>query len=236
MALYGDIAYTQMGSRPDKGRIVTKMMSSNHVGELYEFLSERIAVSGDRCYWVCPTIGDDGEGGSSSVSNRAMEIGRNVRNVHIEVMTGEMSGEEKSRAMERFSAGPGILVATTVIEVGIDVEGANIIILESASSYGLSQLHQMRGRVGRGAKSGICILLDTAKNLKDNKRLEVLLECGDGFKIAEEDLKFRGGGEYLGTRQHGDENFRIADMVSDEKWFHAARQDFERQTRRSFAV
>jgi ATP-dependent DNA helicase RecG len=229
MALYGDTAYTQMGSRPDKGRIVTKAMSSNHIGELYEFLSERTAC-GDRCYWVCPVIGGgDKEDDGSSVSNRALEIRRSVKNARVEAMTGEMSGQEKSGAMERFASSPGILVATTVIEVGVDVEGANIIILESASSYGLSQLHQMRGRVGRGAKSGICILLDTAKNLKDNKRLEVLLECDDGFRIAEEDLKSRGGGEYLGTRQHGGENFRVADIARDEKWFHASRQDFASQ-------
>jgi ATP-dependent DNA helicase RecG len=136
-----------------------------------------------------------------------------------------MAGPEKSRVIERFASNPGILVSTTVIEVGVDVKGANIMIIESASSYGMSQLHQIRGRVGRGSRSGICILLDTAKNLKDNKRLEFLLECDDGFTIAEEDLKQRGGGEYLGIRQHGKESFRVADMARDEKWYIAARED-----------
>jgi ATP-dependent DNA helicase RecG len=105
------------------------------------------------------------------------------------------------------------------------VKDANIIIVESASSYGLSQLHQMRGRVGRGERSGVCILLDSARNLKDNERLGVLLRCGDGFEIAEEDLRLRGAGEYFGTRQHGEENFRVADIARDEKWFTAAKRD-----------
>jgi ATP-dependent DNA helicase RecG len=227
MALYGDISYTQMGSRPDKGHIVTKVMSANHIGELYKFLEERINRAGERCYWVCPMIGEeDGEdAGDSSVANRVREINRHMRNVKTESMTGELSGSEKRAVMERFASSPGILVSTTVIEVGVDVEGANVMIIESASSYGLSQLHQIRGRVGRGNKSGICILLDEAKNLKDNKRLEFLTQCEDGFTIAEEDLRQRGGGEYLGVRQHGEENFRVADIARDEKWFLAARED-----------
>jgi ATP-dependent DNA helicase RecG len=225
MALYGDISYTQMASRPDKGRVVTKLMSDNHIGELYKFLSDRIARSGERCYWVCPRIGDDDGGADASVASRAKDISKKMKGVRVEVMTGAMSGEEKGAVMERFAGSPGILVSTTVIEVGIDVRGANVMIIESASSYGLSQLHQIRGRVGRGNAGGICILLDAAKNLSGNKRLELLLECDDGFRIAEEDLRMRGAGEYLGVRQHGGENFRAADMARDEKWFLAARAD-----------
>jgi ATP-dependent DNA helicase RecG len=226
MALYGDISYTAMGSRPDKGKILTRVMSDNHIGELYKFLGAKIKSEGARCYWVCPLIGDDEkENGDASVANRGRDIKRNIKGVQVEVMTGAMTSSEKSAIMERFAGNPGILVSTTVIEVGVDVKGANIIIIESASSYGLSQLHQMRGRVGRERKTGICILLDAGRNIKNNKRLEVLLECDDGFKIAEEDLKLRGAGEYLGTRQHGDESFRVADIVRDEKWFEAARRD-----------
>jgi ATP-dependent DNA helicase RecG len=163
--------------------------------------------------------------GDSSVAGRALDIKRNIPGVSVEVITGAMTEAEKNAGMERFAASPGILVSTTVIEVGVDVEGANIIIIESASSYGLSQLHQMRGRVGRGERSGACILLDSARNLKDNERLGVLLKCGDGFQIAEEDLRLRGAGEYLGTRQHGWESFRVADAARDEKWLSAAKRD-----------
>jgi ATP-dependent DNA helicase RecG len=227
MAFYGDIAYTQMGTRPGKGRIVTRLVSDNHIGELYKFLESRIKTSNERCYWVCPTIGDGGTfaDGDSSVTGRARDIKRNIGGISVEVITGTMTEAEKSAGMERFSDTAGILVSTTVIEVGVDVEGANIIIIESASSYGLSQLHQMRGRVGRGERSGVCVLLDSARNLKNSERLGVLLRCRDGFEIAEEDLKLRGAGEYLGTRQHGEENFRVADIARDEKWFVSAKRD-----------
>jgi ATP-dependent DNA helicase RecG len=226
MAIYGDVACTEMASRPDKGRIITRVMSDNHTDELYKFLAGKIHREGERCYWVCPLIGDeDGVADDSSVANRSRDIKRAMRGVAVEVMTGAMSSAEKSAVMERFSASPGILVSTTVIEVGIDVRGANIMIIEAASSYGLSQLHQMRGRVGRGTKQGVCILLDSARNIGGNRRLTVLMECDDGFKIAEEDLMLRGAGEYLGTRQHGDENFRVAELPRDERWFLSARND-----------
>jgi ATP-dependent DNA helicase RecG len=225
MAIYGDLACTEMGTRPGKGKIITRVMSDNHLGELYDFLEDKIASEGAKCYWVCPNIGgDESEDGEASVANRVRDIKRRMR-VQVTAMTGSMAQTEKAAAMERFSREPGVLVSTTVIEVGVDVEGANLIIIESASSYGLSQLHQMRGRVGRGARTGVCILLDKACNIKNNRKLEVLLMCNDGFKIAEEDLKLRGAGEYLGTRQHGDENFRVADVARDIKWFEAASRD-----------
>jgi len=224
MALYGDIAYTQMASRPDKGRILTKLVSDNHVTELYKFLDEKIAISGERCYWVCPRIGD-GNDDDSSVTSRARDIKENLKDIPVDVLTGAMSEDEKERATERFVAAPGILVSTTVIEVGVDVKDVNIMVIESASSFGLSQIHQIRGRVGRGDRHGVCFLLDTAKNLSGNKRLELLIKCDDGFRIAEEDLRMRGSGEYLGVRQHGDENLCVADITRDEKWFLAARDD-----------
>jgi ATP-dependent DNA helicase RecG len=229
MAFYGDVAYTQMGTRPGKGQIITRVMSDNHIGELYRFLEHRIKTSAERCYWVCPTIGDGEtfEDGASSVIGRVRDIKRNMRGIPVEAVSGTMTEDEKTARMERFAALPGILVSTTVIEVGVDIEDANIIIIESASSYGLSQLHQMRGRVGRGARPGVCILLDSARNLKNSGRLDILLGCCDGFKIAEEDLKLRGAGEYFGTRQHGDESFRVADIARDEKWFLCAKSDAE---------
>ncbi|MDR0652526.1 MAG: DNA helicase RecG, partial [Synergistaceae bacterium] len=218
---------TEMETRRDKGKIITKMISDNHIGELYAFLSERVRQTGDKCYWVCPLIGDDdGENDAeSSVAARAKDLKMRVRDIPVGVLTGEMPAKEKAKTMERFKSSGGILVSTTVIEVGIDVSGANIIVIERASAYGLSQLHQLRGRVGRGGRKGICVLLDSSANLRGNERLSVLLNCDDGFRIAEEDLRLRGAGEYLGVRQHGNENFKVADIVRDEKWFIRARED-----------
>jgi ATP-dependent DNA helicase RecG len=231
MALYGDVDYTEMRARPGGGRIKTRVMSDNHIGELYRFLAERISRGRDRCYWVCPAIGDESSASgarSSSVAWRSADIERKIPHIPVGRLSGVMPPEEKHAIMRRFAEGPpGILVSTTVIEVGVDVRGANIIVIESASSYGLSQLHQMRGRVGRGERDGICILLDSAANIRANERLSVLIDCDDGFKIAEEDLRIRGAGEIAGVRQHGDENFWIADIVRDRELMEAAAADAE---------
>ena len=227
MALYGDMDSTVIKERPGCRRpVVTKIVSDNHIDALYSFISDRIK-SGARCYWVCPSIGDDdADQGSSSVYNRASDIKAKLSELNIEILHGKMTSDEKKDALSRFASGKSaLLVSTTVIEVGIDISSANIMIIESASSFGLSQLHQLRGRVGRGSEPGICILLDSVENIKGSRRLNILKECSDGFIIAEEDLKLRGAGELTGLRQHGDISFRIADIVRDADLLEKARQD-----------
>ena len=144
----------------------------------------------------------------------------------MELVHGRMKAKEKQERMARFSRGEAqLLVATTVIEVGVDVPNATLMVMENAERLGLAQLHQLRGRVGRGGAQSYCLLLyQTPLSQTAKKRLAVMRDTSDGFVIAEEDLKLRGPGEWLGTRQTGDLAFRIADLVRDEALMAPARQ------------
>jgi ATP-dependent DNA helicase RecG len=157
---------------------------------------------------------------------RASDMEKKMSRVAVERLHGRMSLEEKRAALSRFSKGEsGVVVSTTVIEVGVDVPEAGIMVVESASGFGLSQLHQLRGRVGRGARQGLCVLLDSVQNIKKGRRLEVMKNCDDGFAIAEEDLKLRGAGELAGSLQHGEVSFKAADLSCDADLLEKARED-----------
>ncbi|MDR3331160.1 MAG: ATP-dependent DNA helicase RecG [Synergistaceae bacterium] len=228
MALYGDIDSSAIRGKPSSRKpVVTRVLSDNHMDELYKFISSRVKLR-ERCYWVCPLIGeDDGDSvGDSSVMARTADMEKKIPGVSVAKLYGSMTPAEKVSVMERFSSGDaGILVSTTVIEVGVDVRDACVIVVESASSFGLSQLHQLRGRVGRGSRAGFCILLDSAANISGNRRLEVLTKCDDGYVIAEEDLRLRGAGEIAGVRQHGAVSLKIASLPEDLNLLEMARED-----------
>jgi ATP-dependent DNA helicase RecG len=152
---------------------------------------------------------------------RRVFAGRDVGLLH-----GRLSTDEREAVMKDFAAGRiAVLVATTVVEVGIDVAGATCMVIEHADRYGLSQLHQLRGRVGRGQKQGYCFLMTDSAAATDNERLGVLAGTTDGFKIAEEDLRLRGPGEMLGTRQHGLPELRVADLLGDSELLRMAQRD-----------
>ena len=220
LAAYGDVATSRLDEKPPgRQRITTAIIPRRRIDEVIERLPAAIA-GGEQVYWICPSIeaqadaeGDDGE---TAAEVRFTELqglfGRSVGLVH-----GRLKPVEKAAAMADFAAGETrLLVATTVIEVGVDVPEATIIVIDGAARFGLAQLHQLRGRVGRGSRPSFCLLLyDAPLAGPARARLEILKDCDDGFRLAEEDLRLRGPGEVLGARQSGLPELRFADLSTD---------------------
>ncbi len=226
MTHYGDLDVSRLTEKP-AGRkpIVTKAVPLEKIERLIDRVRAQLA-EGAQVYWVCPLIE------SSEISELAAAEERHahltqVLGQKVGLLHGALSGREKDETMAAFSAGTlKVLVATTVIEVGVNVPNANIMVIEHAERFGLAQLHQLRGRVGRGTRESFCMLLykqplgETAK-----ARLEMMERTEDGFKIAEKDLQLRGGGEMLGARQSGEPGFRLAEVPGFEMLLAAARDD-----------
>ena len=187
-------------------------------------------MHGQQIYWICKAI-EDGMGGTmteaTSVKTRARKLKEIFPNKTIEFLHGKMKPAEKDAVMERFSNGEiDILVSTTVVEVGVDVPNATLMVIENAETYGLAQLHQLRGRVGRGSSRSYCFLL-TSGEMAPSRRLRELEKSNDGFYLAEVDLKLRGPGEIYGSLQHGALDLRIASL-SDTKLISRAQADVEK--------
>ena len=179
---------------------------------------------GNQVYWICKAIDETPRAETTSVKSRYEKLCRLFPKLKIEYLHGRMKQAEKDVIMERFAAGKiDILVSTTVVEVGVDVPNATLMIIENAEGYGLAQIHQLRGRVGRGTAASFCYLL-TAGDMAPSRRLRVLEKSTDGFYLAEVDLKMRGPGEIYGVLQHGVMDLRIASL-SDTKLIHRAQVD-----------
>jgi ATP-dependent DNA helicase RecG len=212
LAQYGELDVSKLDELPPgRQAIETVVMGQEKIGPLVDRLAAQLA-EGRQAYWVCPMVREmDGPEEIAAVEARfaALEqrFGHDVVMVH-----GQLAPELKDAAMERFASGDAkLLVATTVIEVGVDVPSATLMVIEQAERFGLAQLHQLRGRVGRGSEKSVCVLLrgDTLSETA-RERLALMRETQDGFRLAEEDLRLRGGGELLGTRQSGDTPFTVA--------------------------
>jgi len=226
MTLYGDLDLSLMTEMP-KGRqpILTRVMRERDRPKMQEFVRKKIA-EGQQAYFVFPLI-EESEKVDLKDAKKAFE---NLQKIFPEftvgLLHGRMKGKEKEAVMSGFASGKiQILVATTVIEVGIDVPNATLMVIEHAERFGLSQLHQLRGRVGRGGEKSYCILSSDYKSTElARERLKVMENHRDGFKIAEEDLKIRGPGDFLGTRQSGMPDFRVANLVTDLDLLELARE------------
>ncbi len=217
MYLYSDMDISKIDEMPPgRQEVETTVHSSNQRDAVISGV-ERELRKGHQAYWVCPSIDerDPTDGDFHGTMDVIKELGPKLPGVEIGHLHGRMAGDEKTRVMTDFRAGiVQLLVATTVVEVGIDVPNATLMVIDDSDRFGLAQLHQLRGRVGRGTQKSHCALLyDTPISETSRQRLNALKTCSDGFELAELDLQFRGAGEVFGTKQSGTENFRVADLA-----------------------
>lgn len=227
MSLYGDLDSSVIDELPP-GRqpIQTVVIPKQREPEITERIRATVLEQGAQAYWVCTLIEESETLQAQAAEQRFAALQESLPELTIALVHGRMSAAEKTQRMEAFARGEAhLLVATTVIEVGVDVPNARLMVIENPERLGLSQLHQLRGRVGRGEGQSYCVLLYQAPLSNAAKqRLGVMRRTTDGFEIAEEDLRLRGPGEWLGTRQTGDLVFRIADLMRDESHIAPARK------------
>jgi ATP-dependent DNA helicase RecG len=216
---YGEMDVSRIDEMPP-GRtpVETRVISEEKLPDVINGLGRHLSAGG-QAYWVCPLVEESEKTDAAAAEERARVLKLRFGDDRVGLVHGRMKGAEKDSVMEAFAGGRlAVLVATTVIEVGVDVPNATLMVVEGAERFGLAQLHQLRGRVGRGEGKSTCLLIRSANlNETSRARLALMRETNDGFRIAEEDLRLRGPGEILGTRQSGEEAFRVAtpDLVEE---------------------
>ena len=234
LIIYGDLDISIIDEYPaGRQKIATYCVDSSYNARVYNYIKKFIA-EGRQAYIVCPLVDENEALGIKSASEYYEELSENqFKNYTVGLLHGKMKPKDKESVMRRFAAGEiQLLISTTVIEVGIDVPNAALMVIENAERFGLSQLHQLRGRIGRGEYSSACILISDVKSGDTKRRLDVIKNNTDGFKIADEDLKLRGPGDFLGSRQHGLPDMKIADIFADRETLHSAGKEAEELLRR----
>jgi ATP-dependent DNA helicase RecG len=231
MTVYGDLDVSIIDEMPPGRKpVITKVCGEDERQKIYRFL-EREVKKGRQVYIVYPLVEESEKMDLRDATRMAAHLQKEVfPNFRVGLVHGRMRQEEKDQIMEEFRSGSiQVLVATTVIEVGVDVANASVMVVEHAERFGLSQLHQLRGRVGRGNEQAYCILMTADRHTREaRQRLAIMEETSDGFKIAERDLEIRGPGEILGTRQSGMPVFRIGNLIRDQELLVAARREADR--------
>jgi ATP-dependent DNA helicase RecG len=232
MTIYGDLDVSVIDKMPPGRKpVITRVKSEDARKDLYGFLKNVIS-HGQQAYIVYPLVEESEKLDLLDATKMKAHLETDIfpPDIRIGLVHGRMKQEEKDKVMGEFRRGEiGILVSTTVIEVGVDVPNATVMVVEHAERFGLSQLHQLRGRVGRGGDQGHCILVASHKRTSEaRERLAIMEETSDGFKIAEKDLELRGPGEVMGIRQSGIPAFKVANLVRDLRILEAAKQEAER--------
>ena len=226
MSIYGDMDTSRLEEKPfQRKKTITLSKPENKINDLWPFIKRKI-VEKEQIFWVCPLIEDSNKLDFSSTAKLYKLLNKKF-NKKVGIIHGALNQEEKEKVLKEFLDNKiSILVSTTVIEVGIDFPNATVIVIENANKFGLAQLHQLRGRIGRGSKPGTCILM-FKNQLSQNarKRIQILKLSDDGFFIAEEDMKLRGYGDLIGFKQSGIKLFKVADPVHHEDLFKLAEKN-----------
>jgi len=225
LAVHGDLDISVIGEKPaNRQEVVTAAAPDTRIDDVIEAVS-RAVDRGERAFWICPAVDSEDAGDASAIQRRDVLAG--YINAPVELVHGRMPAQDRDAALEKLRTGEApILVATTVIEVGVDVPEATIMVIEHAEKFGLAQLHQLRGRVGRGDKASSCLLLyQSPLTVSGKERLDVLRRTTDGFEIAEADFRLRGPGDLLGLRQSGLPAFRVLELARDANLIETARTD-----------
>ena len=229
MSVYGDMDVSRLIEKPaNRKEVITLSKPDTKLNEILRFVKKEM-LHGNQVFWVCPLIDESKKIDHESAIKKYKFLNNIFPNL-VGLIHGSLNREEKEKTLKLFlNKKYKILVSTTVIEVGIDFPNANIIIIENSNKFGLSQLHQLRGRVGRGTKQGICVLM-YKKNLSENarKRIKILKSSNDGFIIADEDMKLRGYGDILGYKQSGIKEFKLADPIHHQDLFELAEKEIKK--------
>lgn len=226
MTLYGDLDVSVVDEMPPgRSPVATKHLSGEREAEAWNLIRGEVA-KGRQAFVVCPLVDESKKVEAASATEEHQRLSQILAGMAVGLIHGQLNSREKEAAMAAFRRGEiDVLVSTTVIEVGIDVPNATVMVIEDADRFGLSQLHQLRGRVGRGEHGGQCVLLSDPKTEEAEERIAAMAATTDGFRLAEEDLRIRGQGTVFGTRQSGVKDLRIADILEDFDTLRAARKD-----------